>query len=127
MLIERKIIHELGMLTRRKDVSKIIPIYEEAKNAILEIEEHDGIKNGYFSKEAQLNRQIKDEYKDLVSIKQKELDELKTQIEKSKAIENQFAELNKSLVNLEKTSKEKDSIIKKLETKIKKVEAKAAN
>lgn len=119
MIIIKKIKADIYQLKRRKRLDEMIEVYEEAKASILDMEQSEGIKESYLSADMQLKRDIEDEYKQCIALRDKEIEAMKSQIDSMKAIEDKFNTLNANLKSLEAITKSKDDKIKNLETKIK--------
>lgn len=122
MILTKKIIYELYQLRRKSDYDSFIKVYEECKQYLLEIEEKQNIKPSYLSKEAHLKREIEEEYKQCIKMRDDEIKTLSNQIDSMKIIEEKFNELNNNFKKLESLSKQKDKMIKQLESKIKQAE-----
>jgi len=111
---------DLNVLYRRKDFSNLVEIYEEIKNEMLKIERGEGVQqeNSYFSEKMQLRSQIDQEYKDLIHVRDAEIDTLKAQLKAMKKLEIEFKKVNRSMMAMQKIANDKDKKIKTLENKI---------
>lgn len=124
MLIHKRVIQDVYTIQRQGRLEVLIELYDNVKDAILDVEKRDDVKESYFSKEAQLKKQMDKELQELLKIKDTELDVLKSQIKSMKSLEKNFKELKDNYKNIQKIAKNKDEQIKNLEIKIKQVESK---